>query len=286
VTTIQLRDQNALNLVLDAECRRVLEQEILPEYLLNQRWYAAKGDGEPQVRVETFIPLGPNGIVLLLAVNSDREARYFLPVRAIWDNSLPEKVAMATLRAQSTSGLLIDALADDAFVRCLLGHIGAQRDQGEADRLIFKRSRSFHPPPGFADDAELRRPNVEQSNTSIMAGAAILKAFRKLEAGIHPEVEIGTFLTDTVRFKNVPQLLGTVECLRQGNEPIVLCILQSLIDDSVDGWSVVAKGLRAVTAVAKGKDSAHLLSLAGQLGSSRRATPSRVCRGDGARVPP
>jgi trehalose synthase-fused probable maltokinase len=266
VTTIQLRDQNALNLVLDAECRRVLEQEILPGYLLNQRWYAAKGDGEPQVRVETFIPLGPNGIVLLLAVNSDREARYFLPVRAIWDNSLPEKVAMATLRAQSTSGLLIDALVDDAFVRCLLGHIGAQRDQGEADRLIFKRSRSFRPLPGFADDAELRRPNVEQSNTSIMAGAAILKAFRKLEAGIHPEVEIGTFLTDTVGFKNVPQLLGTVECVRQGNEPIVLCVLQSLIDDSVDGWSVVAKGLRAVTAVAKGKDSAHLLSLAGRLG--------------------
>jgi maltose alpha-D-glucosyltransferase/alpha-amylase len=199
--------------------------------------------------------------------------------------SLPEKVAMATLRAQSTSGLLIDALADDAFVRCLLGHIGAQRDQGEADRLIFKRSRSFHPPPGFADDAELRRPNVEQSNTSIMAGAAILEAFRKLEAGIHPEVEIGTFLTDTVRFENVPQLLGTVECVRQGNEPIVLCILQSLIDDSVDGWSVVAKGLRAVTAVAKGKDSAHLLSLAGQLGL-RAAQLHRVCRGDGARVRP
>jgi maltose alpha-D-glucosyltransferase/alpha-amylase len=201
VTTIQLRDQSPLNLVLDAECRRVLEQEILPGYLLTQRWYAAKGDGEPQVRVETFIPLGPNGIVLLLVVKSDREARYFLPVRAIWDNSVPNEVAMATLRAQSSSGLLIDALADDAFIRCLLGRIGAQRDQGEADQLIFRRSRSFHPRPGFAGNAELKRPHVEQSNTSIMAGDAILKAFRRLEAGIHPEVEIGTFLTDTVGFQ-------------------------------------------------------------------------------------
>jgi predicted trehalose synthase len=150
----------------------------------------------------------------------------------------------------------------------------------------------------------LKRPKVEQSNTSIIVGATILKAFRRLEAGVHPEVEIGAFLTDSAGFKNVPRLLGTVTSGRPGEEPVVLCVLQELIDGSVDGWRVVTDALGGITKDPTPDASTNLLSLARQLGLRtadalsttrsvalqriRRQTHRRICcrwRGSSAFVP-
>ena len=39
----------------------------------------------------------------------------------------------------------------------------------------------------------------------------VVKIYRKLEAGINPEIEIGRFLTEVAGFANSPALLGSVE---------------------------------------------------------------------------
>ena len=39
----------------------------------------------------------------------------------------------------------------------------------------------------------------------------ILKLYRRLQPGIHPELEVARFLTETAGFENTPALLGSVE---------------------------------------------------------------------------
>ena len=41
----------------------------------------------------------------------------------------------------------------------------------------------------------------------------VVKVYRKLEAGINPEIEIGRFLTEVAGFANTPALLGSVELI-------------------------------------------------------------------------
>ena len=51
--------------------------------------------------------------------------------------------------------------------------------------------------------------SAEQSNTSIVYGdSLILKLFRRLEAGINPDLEISRFLTERHQFAHMPKLAG------------------------------------------------------------------------------
>ena len=65
----------------------------------------------------------------------------------------------------------------------------------------------------------------------------ILKALRRLQPGIHPEVEIGRYLTDVAGFKNTPPLLGSVEMIDADGEPTAIAVLQGFVRNQGDGWS-------------------------------------------------
>ena len=47
----------------------------------------------------------------------------------------------------------------------------------------------------------------------------ILKLYRRLQPGVHPEVEVGRFLTETAGYRNTPALLGSVEHIAQDGTP-------------------------------------------------------------------
>ena len=55
------------------------------------------------------------------------------------------------------------------------------------------------------------------TRTALVDNQYVVKVYRKLEAGINPEIEIGRFLTEVAGFANTPALLGSVE-LVEGDE--------------------------------------------------------------------
>ncbi len=64
----------------------------------------------------------------------------------------------------------------------------------------------------------------------------VLKLFRRLEPGVHPEAEIGRYLTER-GFINTAPLLGEVTQLDEQGTPQTLMILQGFIDNQGDAWS-------------------------------------------------
>ena len=83
----------------------------------------------------------------------------------------------------------------------------------------------------------------EQSNSCIIYGDRLmLKFFRRLEAGINPELEIGRFLA-THRFAHTPPLAGALEYFDRGGDPYTLAVLSTFVPECQDAWEFTQDAL-------------------------------------------
>src|SRR5439155_15900036 len=76
----------------------------------------------------------------------------------------------------------------------------------------------------------LRRVQGEQSNSSVIYGSRlILKFVRRTEAGIHPELDMGRYLTEKAALPFVPPLAGGLTYRRPGAAPMTVALLHAYI---------------------------------------------------------
>ncbi|MFD2438539.1 hypothetical protein [Modicisalibacter luteus] len=87
------------------------------------------------------------------------------------------------------------------------------------------------------DDVDVAHNNVEQSNSSVIIGhKVVLKLFRRLESGLHPEAEFGHYLSEH-GFEHVPPLYGEVARRNADGESQTLMLVQGFIANQGDAWS-------------------------------------------------
>jgi trehalose synthase-fused probable maltokinase len=221
-------------------------EDILPAYVGRQRWFASKGERHESFRIAQTVGFAADDRSLLLileVVTAGTPIRYQFPVTLLWEQPSNARDIVAEVQSGSDLGWLVDAYSDDGFVRHLVSSEPATLS--DEPRVTFRPTAALV--PSALVDAGISRPNAEQSNTSIRIGPAILKAYRRLAEGVHPEQEIGAFLTDR-RFAGVPALLGTVELARKDAPPMVLGIMQALVANAADGWTHVTKLLDGIAA--------------------------------------
>jgi malto-oligosyltrehalose trehalohydrolase/4-alpha-glucanotransferase len=213
---------------------------LLPRYVASQRWYAAKDAGMPEVRIVDAVPLAVDGGLVQLCILRTQAPglagpqHYFLPLMLDRANTA-DAWRVAGPEDGPWAGAVRDAFGDDNFVRMLVNGISRG---ATVDGLVFGRSSAWR--LELNGPVVCGRSGVEQSNTSVRIGdGAILKGFRKLEAGVHPELEMARFLTEVTGFPGTPPLLGWVE--RRGNDGMAttLAVLQGLVPEAEDGWSYV-----------------------------------------------
>ena len=95
--------------------------------------------------------------------------------------------------------------------------------------------------------AELaERPvGADQSNTSVVLGERlILKAFRRLEPGLNPDLELNAWLAEEVRFPAVPRLAGFVELVTAAGASTA-ALVQEFLPDAADAYESLAERLTA-----------------------------------------
>ncbi|NJM62058.1 MAG: alpha-amylase, partial [Oscillatoriales cyanobacterium RU_3_3] len=100
----------------------------------------------------------------------------------------------------------------------------------------FRATNAFAAQP-MPENPSVRPLAVEQSNSSILIDDyAVLKFYRRLAGGTHPDLEVGRFLTETAGFANTPSLLGAVE-LRDSEGGVAIAAVHAFIRNQGDGWS-------------------------------------------------
>lgn len=224
--------------------RRLLEREALPNYLPKRRWFAAKQSRIEEIHLQATASLEYGGHTLLfseLAIKHNHGSeRYQLPLAFLGEeeqsNPLSQQLALARVRRFHEVGLLTDAVTLDAFT------LGVLEGMRSGTVLPYENGEiHFLPTAAFAELTLPEHPDVvqqsaEQSNSSVIINhQLVLKVFRRLEPGIHPEAEIGSYLTERGFAHTVP-LYGVVTQLEEGATQ-TLMILQGYIDNQGDAWS-------------------------------------------------
>jgi maltose alpha-D-glucosyltransferase/alpha-amylase len=228
---------------------RDLERQVLAEYLPKQRWFSAKDKLVETVRLRPFGEIrGTTGGIYLLtelevALRGAPDQRYLLPLAAVWgeENLAPGApmlpYTLARARRGPGVGAVYDATHADGFSRELLAAIREDRVVPVRDGELRARAGSRRDELDLPEDAPVRRLGAEQSNSSVLVGEkVIVKTYRRLEAGIHPEVEIGRFLTDVAGFPNTPPLLGSVERVGADGVPTAYAAALGFVANQGDGW--------------------------------------------------
>ncbi|WP_175649704.1 maltose alpha-D-glucosyltransferase [Pseudomonas sp. Marseille-P9899] len=252
-TTLVLKQR--MEELLDAPARGTLEQNILPQYLPKRRWFAGKDAAIEQVHIAYGVRFGsPTSPVLLSEIEVDRggqRRRYFLPFGLIGEEqihtALPQQLALARVRRGRQVGFITDGFSLETFVRGLLdGFAQHTRLAGSDGELQFEST------PQLAElnlgaDAEVRYLSAEQSNSSVVVGGKlVLKLIRRVNGGIHPELEMGAYLT-AAGFANISPLLGWLSRVDASGEPHLLAIAQGYLSNQGDAWDWTQNNLeRAV----------------------------------------
>jgi len=223
-----------------------VEEESLGRWLLERRWFGSKARDVANVHVLDIVelaePAGDEpGLVLALA-----EARFPAGTHDVYQLVLATRPAdqgwERGVVADAGGVTFYDAFEDPQAALRLAALLGeeARRENPHAV-VIFRWAADSEPPPA---DADVRPVGAEQSNTSVVYGDAfILKAFRRLEAGDNPELEMLRFLSER-RFPNIARLTGWYE---YRGEPMdaTLGVVQRFIPCARDGWEIALEDVAA-----------------------------------------
>jgi maltokinase len=185
--------------------------EALLRWLPEQRWFAGRSARSVRIeRTQTLLD-GDPGLSHVVVVADGRRYQVLLGHRT----RLPEHLADAWI-------------CDDGGKSVY----AATRDADLMSRLLGL----WRPELGVGD-LPARLITAEQSNTSLVLGERyILKLFRRLLPGAHPDVDLHRALTE-VGSGHIARLVGSVSTDLHG-EPTTLGILQEFLPDAVDGWTL------------------------------------------------
>jgi maltose alpha-D-glucosyltransferase/alpha-amylase len=248
------RGSSRPNAGLEAVLARALAR-ALPGFLARCRWFGDKGRVIRGARVVgawslpsgsrrasphhvsldlvrvTFAHGEPGTYVMATALATGARARHIRAQR-------PDAVIADLCAAKPASALLFDATTDRSFWRRLIRWLASgRRLEGARGTLeptllpafgALRGSRTMTLEPGLGQP--------DQSNTSVTYGdRLILKLFRRVDAGVSPEVEMSGLLTER-GFTHTPALGGYLEYHPTRGAPVTLAALHQYVPNSGDAW--------------------------------------------------
>jgi maltose alpha-D-glucosyltransferase/alpha-amylase len=231
--------------------RAQLEREVLPEFVAGRRWYAAKGEPVTRVALVDYVEWQQKERAWLIALARVERASgdpqtYFLPLSIVWDDGTEEPLraiaplTVAKVRQQAKVGVMADAFGDETFCRAFVAAIGAGTQLKTAvGNLRFTPTSAFDrlAGPGI-DQLQVALPSAQSSNTvAVLGDRLFLKAYRRLQAGVNPEAEMGRYLTDVAGFANSVPVAGTLEYADGSGRATTLALLQAYVGHQGDGWT-------------------------------------------------
>lgn len=250
---------------------------LLREYITTRRWYRAKTRTLRDLVIQDAIFLnGTDSHVVVARIDYTEGTPeiYLIPVSTA---STPagsisnDEILARLVMPGGEEKIIYNALGNQAFTAGLLTAIACNTSfEGRQGALVASRATVFD--RDCSDSAPTLKATVsraEQSNSSIIfEDRYILKVFRKVEPGINPDIEVGTFLTEH-HFKNTPAVLGFIEYRPHKGDSMYAAILQAFVPNRGDAWTFTLDSLRGFyeRALAHGRSappfkSAHPLHLA------------------------
>jgi maltose alpha-D-glucosyltransferase/alpha-amylase len=134
-------------------------------------------------------------------------------------------------------------------------------------------------PDGVGEERDL---GADQSNTSVVIGEhLLLKAYRRLQPGLNPDLEMTAFLGEEAGFPAVPRLAGFAEVITQRGGATTVAMLQEFIADGADAFESIAEALTGWLLAPGDVNLEHATEIAADLGTLTAGLHAAVTDGHG-----
>lgn len=243
--------------VFRGKLKERMEHEVLPRYLRKARWFSGDRRKLDFVSIKEILPLGKGEeqtLLLFLEVNERSSTPDIFSLMVAFKSGpragqivekYPESF-IVYLECARGEGILYDAVYDRFYRRLLLNIMLYKRSYKVGDGVLTGY-------PGL--NTEVSQYKKRELNSQIIKQAQrntacefedsfFMKFYRKVDAGINPEVEIFKKLQSDQSKVCVPAFAGAIEYRPEGRKPVFVALLQSYISYEMDGW---AYALDAVT---------------------------------------
>jgi maltose alpha-D-glucosyltransferase/alpha-amylase len=241
---------DGMNQLMVRRARDQLERQVLPQFFRMQPWYVHKTLEEEGFEFgEMHEWSGDHGdwllaTVVIRFVNGEVH-RYAIPLALAWEDDDEARIGallhatLAKVRRRARVGVLFDAFWDDAFCCALVAAMQQGLDMAfDSGQLQFRITRAFPELSCPLAEAPVTRTISERGRLRAnMGDQLVLKSYRWLLAGVHPELELSRFLTETAKFEHIPQLAGTVEYVGAAGEGATFAILERYAPNQGDARS-------------------------------------------------
>jgi maltose alpha-D-glucosyltransferase/alpha-amylase len=247
---------------LAEKTRQQLERDLLPRFIQRQRWYQAKTEVLERATLAEHVFLGSGARQWLLALadaqGAGGAARYFVPLAMAFEDDDEEGVralaalAVSKVRQQARMGVLADAMADEGFCRAIVEAIGDKRVlKADGGSLRFTPGAAYAQVVGDAlrEPAPLQRLMLSSNSVSLLGERLFLKAYRRLQPGLSPELEMGRYLTDVVDYANCVPVAGSVDFHAADGQVWTLALLQGRLINQGDAWTYTVEQLERLLEV-------------------------------------
>jgi maltose alpha-D-glucosyltransferase/alpha-amylase len=226
--------------------------DLLPDYLVRQRWFGDRSRPITDTTVLDTVPLTSGevdgtGVIAQVDFASGEPQWYFVPValrRVGGEGERRERERRgsdaAVLATAEGDCHLVDASVEPGFtVRVVRAIIRGERLNGTNGTFVGRPADGRHIAHQL-DTGTVRPLGVEQSNSSSIIGErAVLKVLRRVEPGVHPEVELLRHLTQQ-GFTHAPALLGTLEhCATGTGAATTIATLIEYVPSEGDAWELM-----------------------------------------------
>ena len=242
--------------VLRDPARARLEREVLPAFLPTRRWFASKTATVSSTRVIDAAMIGVDGDdpVLLMPIEARFEKgtgeRYLTTPALAFEKGREYApgvlaAAYARFRTGSREGLIYDASQTEPFWRILAASIRDRVAVQTESGTLTATSNEFFQAIVTEPLDDVQRVQGEQSNSSAIVGEKVmLKVYRRLQSGIHPEIEMSRFLLNA-GFANTPRFLGMLEYVDSSRVSTAIGVAHEYVLNQGDGWDVTLRFLKA-----------------------------------------
>jgi trehalose synthase-fused probable maltokinase len=249
--------------LVDGEGKQGFET-ALAAHMAGQRWFRGKARAVAGVRIGDAIPIRREGaeacvLIVEVAYAAGPPEAYVVPLAG----AVPH-----------------DAMDDAWFREALLEELarGSSVSSARGEIAFLPASEQLLRAVLSAGGLDTVLLGAEQSNTSIAYGKRfVLKLYRVADAGVSPEVEIGSFLTAR-KFAHAPALRGRVEYRPRGGVAMVIAVLADHIAHEADGWKHALGALAESLGRARSLGPADLAPPGGSLLELAGAAPPRAAR--------
>jgi maltose alpha-D-glucosyltransferase/alpha-amylase len=242
--TVVLRD--SLAKALSTNAKAVIEGEALPQYIPKRRWFGLKDQHIESTAIVDLTDIGDSGHELLLAEievkTGGAKSRWLMPLGILWEDEPPaalaNRLAIARVRRGRRLGILTDAFSLSSFAHRFVACLAAGEQFAHADgNLQFRPTEAGRKALYAAQDVEINWLAAEQSNSSLTVGdVLVVKIYRRISPGFHPETEMGRYLTEQ-GFEHSPPLLGDVVRVTPDGTPSTLAVALGFVRHQGDAWT-------------------------------------------------